>query len=145
MPTTGKAIIYANKGRRPLNGFHARAPSSATTGKVSCDPVHPTVKPVEIFRLWYSQPVLPARRIDPRPLSADQAPALIAAAEMNRRAIGIEIEERYCEVAARRVERVLNHIRDLHEKGGRMKGASHTPLTRILLSMIRSTRSRPPA
>jgi site-specific DNA-methyltransferase (adenine-specific) len=108
-----EAIIYANKGRRPLIGPRPRA-IIRHDWQGSRDPVHPTVKPVEIFRLILSRSSLPGELVlDP---FCGSGPTLIAAAEMNRRAIGIEIEERYCEVTARRVERVLGHLRDFTQK-----------------------------
>jgi site-specific DNA-methyltransferase (adenine-specific) len=102
-----EAIIYANKGRRPLNGPRPRA-IIRHDWQGSRDPVHPTVKPVDIFRPLVSRSSLPGELIlDP---FCGSGPSLIAAAEMDRRAIGIEIEERYCEVAARRVDKVLKRL-----------------------------------
>lgn len=63
--------------------------------------LHPTEKPIELMRriiLDYG----PAQRIlDP---FMGSGTTLRAAKDLERCAIGIEIEERYCEVAAKRLE-----------------------------------------
>lgn len=61
---------------------------------------HPTEKPVALMR-WCIQQVEHADRIlDP---FMGSGTTLRAAKDLGRRAIGIEIEERYCEIAARRL------------------------------------------
>lgn len=66
-------------------------------------PVHPTQKPVTLM-LW----CLALAKLKPGALVLDpymgSGPALFAAYLMNYRAIGIEIEERYCEIAAKRLQ-----------------------------------------
>ena len=68
---------------------------------------HPAQKPVALMKWCLS--LLPdgsAVIADPY---AGCCPVLIAAKDLGRRAIGIEIEERYCEIAARRLSQdVLN-------------------------------------
>jgi DNA modification methylase len=60
--------------------------------------LHPTQKPVELMRWCLG--FLPAGVVlDPYMGSGT---TLVAAKDLGRRAIGIEIEERYCEIAARR-------------------------------------------
>lgn len=63
--------------------------------------LHPTQKPV------YVMAVLIRHYTEPGNLVLDpymgSGPVLVAAKRLGRRAIGIEIEERYCEVAARRL------------------------------------------
>lgn len=64
---------------------------------------HPTEKPVDILRqLIESSSVMGETVYDP---FAGSGSTLIAAALEGRIAIGCEIEERYCEIAARRFER----------------------------------------
>lgn len=60
---------------------------------------HPTQKPVALMR-WCLNWVLPETVLDP---FMGSGTTLVAAKLLGRRAIGIEIEERYCEIAARRL------------------------------------------
>jgi site-specific DNA-methyltransferase (adenine-specific) len=63
--------------------------------------VHPTQKPVALFRWCLDRPTLPGDLIlDPY---MGSGPIARACHEMGRRYIGIEIEERYCEIAAKRL------------------------------------------
>ncbi len=98
-----EAILYANKGRRPLLGPRPRA-IFRFDWQGSRDPVHPNVKPVGLFRSILTKSSAPGELVlDP---FCGSGPVLQAAAEMNRRAIGIEIEERYCEIAANRIAKI---------------------------------------
>ncbi len=62
-------------------------------------PDHPSPKPIDAMRWFLSR--LPGESVvDP---FMGSGTTLVAAKERGRRAIGIEIEERYCEIAARRL------------------------------------------
>lgn len=63
-------------------------------------PGHPTPKPEELMRdlIAYCPPL--ATIVDP---FAGSGTTLRAAKDLGRRAIGVELEERYCEIAARRM------------------------------------------
>ena len=63
--------------------------------------VHPTQKPVRVFRQlieWYTS--AGSTILDP---FMGSGTTLRAAKDLGRKAIGIEIEERYCEIAANRL------------------------------------------
>jgi site-specific DNA-methyltransferase (adenine-specific) len=62
---------------------------------------HPTPKPVELMALFARLHSLPGDLILDPFLGAGTT--LVAAKRLGRRAIGIEIEERYCEMAVRRL------------------------------------------
>lgn len=62
---------------------------------------HPTQKPVALMR-WILERFGKPEWVTVDPYMGS-GPVLLAAKELGRRAIGIEIEERYCEVAARRM------------------------------------------
>ncbi len=69
--------------------------------------LHPTTKPLslmkELVRLFSNEN---DRILDP---FCGSGTTLVAAKDLNRRAIGIEIEEKYCEIAAKRLsQEVLN-------------------------------------
>jgi site-specific DNA-methyltransferase (adenine-specific) len=61
---------------------------------------HPTQKPVGLME-WCLSFIKGRVVLDP---FAGSGSTLVAAKNMNRHAIGIEIEERYCEIAAKRLE-----------------------------------------
>jgi DNA modification methylase len=71
-------------------GANAREPGEAR--------LHPTQKPVELMR--WSIEFTKGTVLDPYMGSGS---TLVAAKSLSRRAIGVEREERYCEVAARRL------------------------------------------
>lgn len=62
---------------------------------------HPTQKPVALMKWCLSYRWVPEGTVcDP---FMGSGPTLVAAKQLNRKAIGIEIEERYCEISARRL------------------------------------------
>jgi DNA modification methylase len=61
--------------------------------------LHPTQKPVGLMRILIERYSKPGVVLDPY---AGSGTTLVAAKQTGRRAIGIEIEERYCEIAAQR-------------------------------------------
>ena len=95
-----EAIVYANKGRRSLNGPRPRC-IYRYDWSANRDPVHPTVKPVGLLQ-W-----LIGKSADEGEVVLDpfmgSGTTLRAAKDLHRRAIGVEVEERYCETAARRM------------------------------------------
>jgi DNA modification methylase len=96
-----EAIIYATKGRRPLT-----RPRPRTTFRYDWsakrNPVHPTVKPVPLLAWLITKSTQPGEIIlDP---FAGSGTTLLAARELGRRAIGIELEASYCDAAVRALE-----------------------------------------
>lgn len=96
-----EAILYGMKGRRPLNGSRPRTVVRFDWSS-TLDPVHPTVKPVPLLCKLIAWSTLDDEMIlDP---FMGSGTTLRAAKDLGRKAIGIEIEERYCEIAAKRLE-----------------------------------------
>jgi site-specific DNA-methyltransferase (adenine-specific) len=66
---------------------------------------HPSPKPMRVVR-WFVDRMPPGTVLDP---FMGSGTTLRAAKDLGRKAIGIEIEERYCEIAARRLsQEVMN-------------------------------------
>ena len=64
---------------------------------------HPTVKPLEMLRYLCRLTATPTGGVILDPF-AGSGSTLVAAIEEGRQAVGIEIDEQYCEIAARRCE-----------------------------------------
>ncbi len=87
---------FAPDGRkRRSEVYRSTVPFEGATGSAYAG--HPTQKSVEVMRWLVAK--TSGVILDP---FMGSGTTLIAAKEANRRAIGIEIEERYCEIAARR-------------------------------------------
>ncbi len=71
--------------------------------------VHPTQKPTELLR-WIIGKCPNGVILDP---FMGSGTTLRAAKDLGRRAIGIEIEERYCEIAAQRMEQEVLPLTDI--------------------------------
>jgi DNA modification methylase len=117
LPISGGWIVWDKTPRGVKDGFHASHAELAWTNCASSVSkfslqwggearnsegfFHPTQKPVALMR-WVIE-----RFTEPGQLVVDpymgSGPCLVAAKDLGRKAIGIEIEERYCEIAARRL------------------------------------------
>lgn len=88
------------------SGFQGRRTGSVIrTNRMTGETIHPNEKPISLLlRLLQNSP--PGIVADP---FMGSGTTLRAAKDLGRKAIGIEIEERYCEIAAKRLsQQVLN-------------------------------------
>lgn len=95
-----EAIIYAAKGRLPLYGGRPTNLLRFDRGGTSWD--HPTQKPVPLCSFLIGKSTQPGQIVlDP---FMGSGTTLVAAKGLGRKAIGVECEEKYCELAARRLD-----------------------------------------
>jgi len=78
--------------------------STINPARFQAEKVHPTQKPVDLMAWCMEKAKVPAGAIVLDPY-AGSGTTLIAALETGRKAIGIEIDERWVDVARRRLER----------------------------------------
>ena len=95
-----EAIFYGMKGRRPINGSRPRTVIRYDWSS-TMDPVHPTVKPCPLLGKMIGWSSFPGEMVfDP---FMGSGTTLRAAKDLGRKAIGIELNEQYCEIAAKRM------------------------------------------
>ena len=96
-----EVVIYAaGSSGRPIGGLGTFS-SVLQFSKVGRDRVHPTEKPTPLLEHLISRHAPNGGTVlDP---FMGSGASLLAAKSQGRKAIGIEIEERYCEIAARRM------------------------------------------
>lgn len=95
-----EAILYGINGRKPLNGPRPRSVMRFDWSS-TMDPVHPTVKPVPLLsRLVEMSSKAGDEILDP---FAGSGTTGRAAKDLGRKATLIEMEEKYCEIAAKRM------------------------------------------
>jgi site-specific DNA-methyltransferase (adenine-specific) len=105
-----EAIVYANKGRRALRGSRPRSVIRHDWSSTD-DPVHPTVKPVPMLRRLIERSTEPDELVlDP---FGGSGTTMRACMDLGRRGVMIEIEERYCEIAARRLSQQVLPLEDI--------------------------------
>ena len=96
-----EACIYAKKSGATFNNFCA---SPVWRDRQYAETAHPTEKPVRLFkRLILASSNEGGVVLDP---FMGSGTTLRAAKDLGRKAIGIEIEERYCEIAAKRMSQL---------------------------------------
>ncbi len=104
-----EAILYGMKGRRALNGSRPRT-VIRYDWSATMDPVHPTVKPIPLLQKLIAYSTFAGETVlDP---FCGSGTTLAAAKLLDRRAIGIEIEEKYCEIAANRLRQSVLAFED---------------------------------
>ena len=96
----------------PVWGWRKDLPACHDIIRVSPDPfdqAHPCAKPIKLYRAIVSRASLVEETVlDP---FMGSGTTLRAAKDLGRKAIGIEIEERYCEIAARRCAQEVMDLR----------------------------------
>lgn len=100
-----EVILHGIRGRRPLAGGRDGAVLDTFDPPGPAGRHHPTEKPLELLRYLITKSARPDGLVlDP---FAGSGSTLVAAAEVGRRAVGIELDESYCAIAARRIAAAL--------------------------------------
>jgi len=98
-----ESIIYSTLGRREISGKRYGDVWLEPFGSNGCfrkGKLHPTEKPISLLVWIISKSTFPGSILDP---FMGSGTTLLAAKQLNRKAIGIEIEEKYCEIGAKRL------------------------------------------
>jgi len=103
-------ILYYGRDWRRGKGQH---PTGKQTTEAARQNGHPCPKPIKTWT-WLVEKVCHPDGIVLDPFMGSGT-TLVAAKNCNRRAIGVELEERYCEVAARRLDQGVLELNGLPE------------------------------
>ena len=99
--TCSQPILYYGPDPYLANGLGSR-PDSFSSTEPAAPNGHPCPKPIGTMKWLVTKASLPGETVvDP---FSGSGTTLEAAKNLGRRAIGVEIEERYCEIAAKRLE-----------------------------------------
>jgi len=110
------ALLWKNKPNWK-NGLNQKIYEKGFVAPLEVNRLHPAQKPLRLIKK-YIQVLQPETTLDPMMGSGT---ILVAAKQLNCRAIGIEIEEKYCEIAAKRVEAAIRLDRMSFHLGGEKK------------------------
>lgn len=108
---TDKCLFYIKTNPSPIGssveacvvrGYSAAAPQHFLAYNAFNGQQHPTQKPIEVIR-WVAERAPAGTILDP---FMGSGTTLRAAKDLNRKAIGIEISEKYCEIAAKRMSQL---------------------------------------
>ena len=97
--TNRKLTEYAGGPSNPSRFFYCAKASRKERGEGN---THPTVKPLALLRYLLTLLSTPTGGVVLDPFTGSGS-TLVAARQLGRKAIGIEIEEKYCEIAAKRL------------------------------------------
>lgn len=95
------------KGGYGVYAFRKQFPPPSRMKENSGDVAHPTQKPIALMRWCIEMAKVPLGGLVLDPFMGSGTTG-VACAQLNRRFIGIEIDENYCSIAARRIDAALD-------------------------------------
>ena len=105
---SGVEMAWSDYGGKPRTKHHTWDGGMRAGDKSNREFSHPAQKPLEIMRWCITlAPDEPQTILDP---FMGSGTTLRAAKDLNRKAIGIELEERYCEIAANRMAQLVMEL-----------------------------------